>query len=283
MPDVRVEKEIVGVRQAVAQARQQGARIGLVPTMGALHEGHASLIRTARTECDFVAVSIFVNPTQFAPHEDFHKYPRPFEADVEVCRQAGAALIFHPEPATIYPAGFCTSVEVAGLSSVWEGAIRPTHFRGVTTVVLKLLNIVLPDVAYFGRKDFQQQLILHRMCRELDWPYAIRTCPTVREVDGLALSSRNVYLSPAHRAQAVVLSQALFEAQAAVRNGERDVKVLQERMRAKILATPEGVLDYAVIVEDATLDIAENYAPDLTAMLAVRFGTTRLIDNVPLG
>lgn len=283
MTDVRVEKEIAGVRQAVAQARQQGARIGLVPTMGALHAGHASLIRTARAECDFVAVSIFVNPTQFAPHEDFHKYPRPFDADLAVCQQAGAALIFHPEPATMYPTGFCTSVEVAGLSCVWEGAIRPTHFRGVTTVVLKLLNIVLPDVAYFGRKDFQQQLILHRMCRELNWPYEIRTCPTVREPDGLAMSSRNVYLSREHRARAVVLSQALFEAQAAVRNGERDVKALQERMREKILATPEAVLDYAVIVEDSTLNIAEQYGPDLTAMLAVRFGTTRLIDNVPLG
>lgn len=280
--ELPVVEHIPDVRRAVAEARSRGARIGFVPTMGALHAGHASLIEAARRDCDFVAVSIFVNPTQFGPKEDLAKYPRPFSADVEVCRKFGAQLIFHPQPSTIYPQGFTTEVAVNGLSKVWEGAHRPGHFNGVTTVVLKLLNIVLPDVTYFGRKDFQQQLIIRTMCRDLDWPYEIRTCPTLRDPDGLAMSSRNVYLSPSERQAGLSLSKALFHVTDRIQHGERDILQLRQEMR-QILDSTEGVnLDYAEIIDSDTLAQATSYKPGLTAIIAARVGVTRLIDNVEL-
>lgn len=280
--DLQVFESISDVRRGVGEARERGSRIGFVPTMGALHAGHASLIEAARQECDFVAVSIFVNPTQFGPREDLAKYPRPFTADVEVCRKAGAQLIFHPQPSTIYPAGFATNVEVQGFSNVWEGAHRPGHFNGVTTVVLKLLNIVLPDVSFFGRKDFQQQLIIKRMCRDLDWPFEIKTCPTLRDPDGLAMSSRNVYLSTSERQSGLALSRALFHVADRIQGGTHDVSQLRLEMTEILRGTPGVISDYATIVDSDTLAEATTYRPGLTAMIAARVGTTRLIDNVEL-
>lgn len=279
---VAVVEGIADTRAAVAAARRQGLRIGFVPTMGALHAGHVSLVEQARAECQFVVVSIFVNPTQFAPHEDLARYPRPFSADVAACQRGGARLIFHPQPATIYPPGFCTFVEVENLSRVWEGSHRPGHFRGVTTVVLKLLNIVQPDIAYFGRKDFQQQLVIKRMCLDLDWPYQIKTLPTVRDSDGLALSSRNVYLSPTERQSGLALSRALRHAESRIHEGERDVTLIQNEMQQILKQTPGVVLDYAVIINSDTLQEATVYEPGLTAAIAARVGQTRLIDNLEL-
>jgi pantoate--beta-alanine ligase len=280
--DLQVFESVADIRRVVADARSNGARIGFVPTMGALHAGHASLVETAAKDCDFVVVSIFVNPTQFGPQEDLAKYPRPFAADVEVCRQAGAKLIFHPQPPTIYPPGFATFVEVGGLSTVWEGAHRPGHFNGVTTVVLKLLNIVLPDVTFFGRKDFQQQLIIKRMCRDLDWPFEIRTLPTLRDPDGLAMSSRNVYLSPSDRQAGLSLSRALWHVTDRIREGAQDVSQLKREMREILSSTPGVISDYATIVDSDTLADATTYKPGLTAIIAARVGSTRLIDNVEL-
>ncbi|HEX5272262.1 MAG TPA: pantoate--beta-alanine ligase, partial [Gemmataceae bacterium] len=197
-------------RRAVAEARRRGLSVGLVPTMGALHEGHASLIRAARRDTGFVVVSIFVNPTQFGPREDLSRYPRPLQHDLDLCAREGADLVFRPEPATVYPPGFRTYVEVTGLQDVLEGASRPGHFRGVATVVLKLFNIVRPDVAFFGQKDGQQALIVRQMIADLNVPVEVRVCPTVRDADGLALSSRNAYLDVHERAWATVLYEALM-------------------------------------------------------------------------
>lgn len=280
--DLQVVEQIAEVREAVRAARQRGSLIGFVPTMGALHTGHVSLMEEARRHCEFVVVSIFVNPTQFGPQEDLKKYPRPFENDVALCREAGVSLIFHPQPATIYPPGFKTRVEVTGLSSVWEGAFRPEHFCGVTTVVMKLLNIVQADVTYFGRKDFQQQLIIKRMCQDLDWPYAIQTCATIRDPDGLAKSSRNVYLSPDERQSGLSISRALFHVRDEILSGQRDVLQLQQQLQQILEATPGVVVDYAAIVNSDTLAAATEYQPGLTAAIAVRVGTTRLIDNIEL-
>ncbi len=280
--DLQVVEHISEVRAAVNAARQQGSKIGFVPTMGALHSGHVSLMHEARRECQFVVVSIFVNPTQFGPKEDLNKYPRPFENDVEVCRQAGVGMIFHPQPATIYPPGFKTRVEVTGLSSLWEGAFRPEHFCGVTTVVMKLLNIVQADVTYFGRKDFQQQLIIKRMCQDLDWPYAIQTCATIRDPDGLAKSSRNVYLSPTERDSGLSLSRALFHVRDQIQSGNHNVLQLQQQMRQILDSTPGVVVDYAAIINSDTLAEATDYQPGLTAAIAAKVGSTRLIDNIEL-
>lgn len=280
--ELQVVKEVSEVRQAVAAARARGERIGFVPTMGALHAGHVSLMEIARLDCEFVVTSIFVNPTQFGPKEDLSRYPRPFERDAELCRQAGVSLIFHPTPAIVYPPGFSTRVEVTGLSSVWEGAFRPEHFCGVTTVVMKLLNIVQSDVTYFGRKDFQQQLIIKKMCQDLDWPYAIQTCPTIRDPDGLAMSSRNVYLSPAERESALAISRCLFNIEQRVQSGQRDVLQLRRDMQRDLTAAPGIAVDYATIIDSDTLAEATAYRPGLTAIIAAKVGTTRLIDNLEL-
>lgn len=280
--DLQVVEQIDEVRQAVNTARQRGSRIGFVPTMGALHSGHVSLMEVARRDCEFVVVSIFVNPAQFGPQEDLNKYPRPFANDVALCQAAGVSLIFHPLPATIYPPGFVTRVEVTGLSSVWEGAFRPEHFCGVTTVVMKLLNIVQADVTYFGRKDFQQQLIIKRMCRDLDWPYAIQTCATIRDPDGLAKSSRNVYLSPSERQSGLSLSRALFHVRDQIQAGNRNVLQLQMQMRQILDSTSGVAVDYAAIINSDTLAEATEYQLGLTAAIAARVGITRLIDNIEL-
>lgn len=250
--------------------------------MGALHAGHLSLLRRARSECDLVVVSVFVNPTQFGPREDYGKYPRPFEADLAACRAEGADLVFNPQPTTIYPAEFRTFVEVTGLSDVLEGKFRPGHFRGVSTVVLKLLNIVSPDVTYFGQKDFQQQLIVRRMCRDLDLPCEIRVCPTVREPDGLALSSRNVFLGPEERQSALALYRALCQARGLLEQGESDLARVRGAMRDALSAVPFVAVDYATLVDPENLEEVAAVQRKLVAVVAARVGSTRLIDNLPI-
>jgi pantoate--beta-alanine ligase len=276
----RSVSSINAVREAVGSARLQGLSIGLVPTMGALHDGHVSLIRAARAETGFTVVSIFVNPAQFGPNEDFTRYPRPIEKDLEICRTEAVDLVFAPEVQTIYPADFRTFVQVPELQDVLEGASRPGHFRGVTTVVLKLLNIVQPDIAYFGQKDAQQARIIQQMVRDLDLPVQLRICPIVREPDGLALSSRNQYLSPEERKHATVLYRVLQEARERVEAGERDAASLKQHLEARIRNTPGAVVDYVALVSPDSFQPVHDLAGDVLIALAVRFGRTRLIDNL---
>ncbi len=277
---VPVATGVAELRGLVAAARGAGKSIGLVPTMGALHEGHASLIRQARAATGFVVVSIFVNPTQFGPHEDFSRYPRPLDADLRLCAECGVDLAFVPTVEAVYPPGFRTFVEVTGLQDGMEGASRPGHFRGVATVVLKLFNLVQPDVAWFGQKDAQQVCIVRQMVRDLDVPVEVRVGPTVREPDGLALSSRNRYLDAKQRAAATVLSRALKEAEARVAAGERDAATLRRLMTGMIEATPGAALDYAAVTDAGSLEPVTTLRGPVLLALAVRFGSTRLIDNV---
>jgi pantoate--beta-alanine ligase len=271
-----------GVRQAITAARRRGLMIGFVPTMGALHAGHASLIQAARAETGYVVVSIFVNPTQFVAGEDFDRYPRPLEHDLELCGREGVDLVFNPDIAVMYPPGSRTFVEVAGLQDVLEGPSRPGHFRGVATVVTKLFNLVQPDMAYFGQKDAQQARLIQQMVRDLALSLEIRVCPIVRESDGLALSSRNVYLDPDQRRQAVVLYQALTEAKARVEAGERDAKAVQQVLAARVATAPAAMLDYAAVVDADLLQPMERLHGKVLLALAVRFGATRLIDNMQI-
>ncbi len=275
-----ITADIAGLRRRVAAARHAGQLIGCVPTMGALHAGHVSLMQQARTECDFVIATLFVNPKQFGPQEDLQKYPRPFEVDCDKCREAGVDLLFHPDIRAMYPAEFATFVAVDGLTANWEGVIRPTHFRGVTTVVAKLLNLTQPDKAYFGQKDFQQQAIIRRMCRDLDMPTEIVTCPTVRDPDGLALSSRNVYLSPTERASGLSLHRALCLARDKVQAGETNLEVIRLVMRAEMEQTPGVFVDYATIADPDSLVELSDPQPRMVALVAARVGPTRLIDNL---
>jgi pantoate--beta-alanine ligase len=277
-----VTGSIAAVRDAVAQARRAGRSIGLVPTMGALHAGHASLIQAARAETGFVAVSIFVNPTQFGPAEDLSRYPRPLGEDLEVCTREGVDLVFHPEAAALYPPGFCTFVEVHGLQEVLEGKSRPGHFRGVATIVLKLLNIVQPEIAYFGQKDAQQARIIRQLVADLDVPVKLRICPIVREPDGLALSSRNQYLDPNQRRRATALYQALEEARGLVEGGERQAAVVQHGLATRIQETEGAALDYAAIVDADTLEPLTRLKGTVLLAVSARFGATRLIDNLQL-
>lgn len=273
------------LRRAVAEARGAGKRVGLVPTMGALHEGHIALIARCRAEADLVVVSIFVNPTQFGPSEDFTRYPRTPELDRARCAEGGADLIFAPEAATVYPTGMpSTFVEVPAYGEILEGACRPGHFRGVATVVLKLLEIVRPDLAFFGLKDFQQFLVIQRLVQDLHVPVAIRGVPTVRESDGLALSSRNAYLSPEERKAALVLSSALRRAQEAVAAGERSGDRVRQVLRDTIQSEARARIEYAEVADAGTLAPLDELAASraAVALLAVRIGKTRLIDNAPL-
>ncbi|MBX3440801.1 MAG: pantoate--beta-alanine ligase [Planctomyces sp.] len=267
------------VRRLVRQARAQSRRIGCVPTMGALHAGHVSLFEVCRRHADFIVATIFVNPTQFGPQEDFQRYPRPLADDLRAAQAAGVDLVFTPDAETIYPEGFDTFVEVGGLSSVLEGEIRPGHFRGVATVVLKLFQIVQPDVAVFGAKDYQQQAVLRQMTRDLNLPVEIVTALTIREPDGLAMSSRNAYLSPKERKSALVLSESLALAAARLANGDFDLGAIATAMREH-LASGAGVQpEYALIVDPDTLEPLSAPQPRMTALVAARLGTTRLIDN----
>lgn len=261
--------------------RREGRRIGFVPTMGALHEGHLHLVRTARQHADVVVVSIFVNPTQFAPHEDYSAYPRDLERDMELARGAGCDLLFQPQAEDMYPAGFDTLVDIPSLTGLLEGEIRPTHFRGVLTVVLKLFHLVKPHVAIFGQKDAQQALILQRMVRDLNMDLDMIIAPIVRESDGLAMSSRNAYLSDRQRTDALVLSRALRRVEAAASRGERDVAVLRSLVHDTFAEVPDVELQYAAFVDTTTLLPQTWRAPHrpLLLALAARVGPTRLIDN----
>jgi pantoate--beta-alanine ligase len=279
---MQITEDIAATRTAVAAARAQGHRIGLVPTMGALHAGHAGLLRAARRDTGFVVASLFVNPTQFGPKEDLSRYPRPFAQDVQVCTAEGVDLLFQPAPATMYPPGFRTYVEVQDFQDVLCGASRPGHFRGVTTIVLKLFNIVQPDIAYFGQKDAQQARILQQMVRDLNLPLHIEVCPIVREPDGLALSSRNQYLDATQRRHAVVLSQSLEAIRRRIIAGERDAAALLRSATDMIQATPGARLDYAAAVDYETLQPLQQLHGRALIALAVAFGTTRLIDNLLL-
>jgi pantoate--beta-alanine ligase len=271
---------IAAVRRAVAQARRRGLSIGLVPTMGAMHAGHSSLIRAARGETGFVVVSLFVNPTQFGPNEDLIRYPRTWEEDLGLCTREKVDLIFAPEPAVMYPAGFRTYVEVTELQDGLCGASRPGHFRGVATVVLKLFNIVQPDTAYFGQKDAQQVRIIRQLVHDLNLPMQLRICPIVRDPDGLALSSRNKYLDAGQRRRAVVLHEALEEARRQIERGERDAGKVQHGLAARIRETPGATLDYAAVVDADTLRPLERLKGEVLLALAVKFANTRLIDNL---
>src|SRR5262245_1852900 len=273
---------IAETRARVAVARKAGRRIGFVPTMGALHAGHAALIRAARAECNYTIVSIFVNPTQFGPNEDFARYPRTLDADLELCAAVGTDLIFAPTPEEMYPSDSRTLVEVTGVQDVLCGASRPGHFRGVATVVLKLLNIVQPDIAYFGQKDAQQTVVIRRMVNDLNVPVTIHVHPTVREPDGLAMSSRNRYLDPTQRMRATALHHALKKVEELFARGERRASELEREMSAIFTATPGARIDYARVVDAETLDTISQIERPALAAVAVYFGSTRLIDNTLL-
>ncbi|AMV39041.1 pantoate--beta-alanine ligase [Planctomyces sp. SH-PL62] len=283
---MQVATTIPSARQAVEQARAEGRRIGLVPTMGALHRGHVALMEECRRLADFTAVSIFVNPAQFGPGEDYDRYPRMLEDDLRACEAAGVDLVFKPTVAEMYPRGVeaATFVEVPGLSHVFEGEIRPTHFRGVATVVLALFEIIRPDVAIFGQKDYQQQALLRRMAADLHLPVEVVTHPTVREADNLAISSRNIYLDPAQRRGSLALSQALEAACEAVARGEADANRVRQILRSRIESEQAAILDYAEVVDAETLETLDRIEPGrpAVALLAARFGQTRLIDNARL-
>ena len=270
---------VAWMKQAAADARRSDRLLGLVPTMGALHEGHFSLVREAQRQCSPVVVSIFVNPKQFGPSEDFQKYPRTLEADAATLDNLGVDCVFAPPPEEIYPSGFRTWVAVEGLSDRLEGRSRPGHFRGVTTVVLKLFEIVQPRFAFFGRKDAQQARIIRQMTGDLDLGTEIVVCPIVREPDGLALSSRNAYLSASDRRAATVLYRSLAGVRREIAAGERDVVHLLASVRKMIEAEPGVSLDYAELVDADTLDPAMALRKLCYVLLAARVGSTRLIDN----
>ncbi|HEU4629410.1 MAG TPA: pantoate--beta-alanine ligase [Gemmatimonadaceae bacterium] len=280
---MRVLSAIAEVRAAVAGARRDGRRVALVPTMGALHEGHLSLVRRARVEAELVVMSVFVNPLQFGPGEDLARYPRDPEGDAARARAAGVDVLFAPTPEELYPHPPRVTVAPAGLDARWEGALRPGHFAGVLTVVLKLFHIVQPDLAVFGQKDFQQAAIVRAMVEDLDLPLRLVVAPIVREPDGLAMSSRNRYLAEADRREATRLSRALDAGRAAFAQGERDAGVLQSAARAVLEAAPAIAVDYLVVVNPATLEPVVQAADGDVILLAARVGGTRLLDNLVLG
>ncbi len=263
--------------------RRLGGRVGLVPTMGALHEGHLSLVRRARAECDHVAASLFVNPTQFGPREDLARYPRDLPRDRRLLEGTGCDLLFAPTPAEMYPDGFDTRVEPGAVAAPLEGERRPGHFSGVATVVLKLFHIFEPTRAYFGRKDAQQLAVIRKVVADLDVNVEVVPCDTVREPDGLAMSSRNAYLSPEERAAAPVLHRALLAARKRFEEGERDAETLRETMLEVLAKEPLARTDYVSVADPLTLRELERVATGALASLAVRFGSTRLIDNLSLG
>ena len=265
---------------AIKKLRLKNKSTGFVPTMGALHEGHLSLIRQARKDNDIVAVSIFVNPAQFAAGEDLKRYPRPLKKDLALCSKEGVDIVFSPKPKDMYPDGYSTYVNVEGLSEALCGRYRPVHFKGVATIVAKLLNIVQPDLIYLGQKDAQQALIIKRMAEDLNIPAKVRVMPIVREKDGLAMSSRNVFLSKAQRKDALALTQALGLAKILIKNGARDTKRIISRMQQLIRNKRSARIDYIEIVDLKTLKPVKRVINNCLIALAVRIGNTRLIDNL---
>ena len=277
-----IAETIDKVREQVSLVKKTGKIVGVVPTMGALHEGHYSLIRQCRQECDYVVVTIFVNPTQFGPTEDLDKYPKTFEQDCAGCEDCGADMIFAPTPDVMYPDETLTWVTVDKLTENLCGSSRPTHFRGVTTVVSKLFNIVLPDIAYFGQKDAQQASVIEKMTRQLNFPVQIKRCPIVREPDGLAMSSRNKYLTAEQREQAICLKRSLDAAKELFDNGCRDCNTIISRMREVISSYPLAKVDYISIVDNELVTEIDTIAAPALVALAVYLGQTRLIDNTVL-
>jgi pantoate--beta-alanine ligase len=280
---MRICESIEEMRGACRAARQGGRRLGFVPTMGALHEGHLSLVRAARASCQVVAASIFVNPTQFGPQEDLAKYPRSFERDRALLEKEGVELLFAPSVEEMYPAGAVTWVVVEGLSEKLDGRSRPGHFRGVTTVVAKLFHIVEPEAAFFGQKDAAQVAIIRRMARDLDFPVEIVACPILREADGLAMSSRNAYLDSEQRKQARVLHRALMRVKELWEGGERDAARLVAIGREEMAREKSVLLDYLEIVDVDSLDAVVSAGEGALVAVAAWVGTTRLIDNIVLG
>jgi pantoate--beta-alanine ligase len=276
---MRTLRTVAELRAALLPSRREGRSIGLVPTMGALHDGHLSLIRRAREDCDEVVVSLFVNPAQFNEASDLAAYPRDERRDARLAAECGADLLFAPAVSEVYPAGFATTVSVGGLSEPLEGVHRgPEHFDGVATVVTKLLNMVQPDAAYFGQKDAQQALVIRRLVRDLDIPVRIEICPTVREPDGLALSSRNAHLDDADRVRALALSEALAAAESAVAAGERDAATVAAAARAAM--APRAVApEYLALVSPDSLAPVGRIDGEVLVVVAARVGSTRLIDN----
>ena len=276
-------KIIRSIKQMVEfskRAKLKGKTIGFVATMGALHEGHLSLVRKARKENDFVVVSIFVNPTQFSPKEDFRKYPRNLKHDANPCQEEGADVIFTPDLGQMYPADYRTYVTVEGLGEVLCGKFRPGHFKGVATVVTKLFNIVAPDVAYFGQKDAQQAMIIKRMAQDLNLPLKIKITPTIREKDGLAMSSRNTYLNKDERKDAAILYQALKLAKNIIRGGKKDSRAIIHRMKRFINQKKNVRIQHVSIVDPQSLNPVDKIRGKVLIALAVFIGKTRLIDNI---
>lgn len=277
---MRVLRSPSQVSRWTRRHRREGVTIGFVPTMGALHAGHRSLIRAARLTCDAVVVSIFVNPAQFGPREDLAHYPRPFRADLELCRKAGVDLVFAPSVGAIYPPGFGTEVRVPALAARWEGAARPHHFPGVATVVTKLLAIVQPDRAYFGQKDYQQCAIVRHLVADLNLATQIVVRPTVREADGLALSSRNVYLTPAQRRAAPLLYRALRTGAQVIQSGTRTARNVEAAMRRVCQAHPMVSIEYVSVCDPDTLEPLRRINGSSLLLGAIRVGPVRLIDNL---
>jgi pantoate--beta-alanine ligase len=276
--------EIVSTLDELRSARHKmNGLVGLVPTMGFLHAGHTSLVKRAVQDCPNVVVSIFVNPTQFGPTEDFAAYPRDLERDTDLLKAAGASLVWAPTDEVMYPAGFQTYVSVEDVTKVLEGAMRPTHFRGVTTVVAKLFNAVQPDKAYFGQKDAQQVAVLSQMVKDLNFNLEMVICPIVREKDGLALSSRNTYLDDSQRKAAVVLSRSLKKARSVFESGERNTHDIRSEMDAVFCAEPAARVQYISIADPRTLQEIDRIEKDALVSMAVYMGKTRLIDNTILG
>lgn len=278
---MQIIKTIREMQELSERVRLSGKRVGVVPTMGYLHAGHTSLIEKARGVSDVVITTIFVNPTQFGPGEDFEPYPRDFERDHSLAVRAGSDVLFYPDVREMYPEGYATYVEVENVSKVLEGKFRPTHFRGVATVVMKLLNITKPHVAVFGQKDAQQAFIIRKMVQDINLDVAVFVAPIVREPDGLAMSSRNAYLSPTERANATVLFKSLQLAEQRIRGGERSVEQLRSEMLSIIAGGHPTQVDYVAFVRPDTFqEIEQIEPPSVLALLAVRFGSTRLIDNM---
>ncbi|CAA9292771.1 MAG: Pantoate--beta-alanine ligase [uncultured Chloroflexi bacterium] len=276
----------MNVLNTVAEFRAARAGVpeplGLVPTMGALHEGHISLARRARAECATVAMSVFVNPSQFGPREDLSRYPRPIERDLQMAREAGVDVVFHPSVEEMYPAGHSTWVEMEGPAKRWEGEHRPGHFRGVATVVAKLFTIIAPQREYFGEKDFQQLAVIRRLAADLMLPVDVIGCPTVREPDGLALSSRNVYLTPEERPLAVALHNALQAGRRRIGRGEREAETVRRVMEQVLLDTPGFTVDYVAVVDPGSLEPLKRIEGPARGLIAARIGSVRLIDNMSL-
>ena len=277
---MKIINSIKEMQKESDQLRMAGKRIGLVPTMGFLHEGHLSLVREIKKHCDYIVMSIYVNPTQFSPNEDFQDYPRDFDRDIKLTEQEGCDVIFYPDSEEVYPKNYLTYVEVEKITKVLCGASRPIHFRGVITIVTKLFNIVKPHVAVFGQKDAQQAIVIKRMAADLNFDIEIIVAPIVREQDGPAMSSRNTYLTPNQREQALVLSQSLKAAEQKISAGEKNVDVIKSLIKNKIEEKPEAKIDYIEILDPETLEFQTEIKTDVLIALAVKFGKIRLIDNV---